>query len=173
MASFNKVMLMGNLTRDPELSYLPNNTPVVEIGVASNRRFRRQDGEMGEETLFIDCRTFGRTAEVVNQYFRKGSPIFIEGRLQLDRWEDREGNKRSKYRVMIEKFEFLDSRSDSNSGGGGGGGSRNSSGGGGYNESRSSKSDDNYSSDNNGGGYERGGSNYQGEPPMDDDDIPF
>lgn len=167
MASFNKVLLMGNLTRDPELSYLPNNTPVVEIGVASNRRFRRQDGEMGEETLFIDCRTFGRTAEVVNQYFRKGSPIFIEGRLQLDRWEDRDGNKRSKYRVMIEKFEFLDSRSDSNSGSGGGG--TRSSSGGGY-DSRSS--DDSYSSDN-GGGYERGGSSYQGEPPMDDDDIPF
>lgn len=167
MASFNKVLLMGNLTRDPELSYLPNNTPVVEIGVASNRRFRRQDGEMGEETLFIDCRSFGRTAEVVNQYFRKGSAIFIEGRLQLDRWEDRDGNKRSKYRVMIEKFEFLDSRGGRDGGSGDSGGS-----GGGRSQKDGLPHDDTTDSYSSGGGYQSG-SNYQGEPPMDNDDIPF
>ena len=122
MASYNKVLLMGNLTRDPQLSYLPSNTPVVEIGLACNRRFRRQDGEQGEETLFVDCRAFGRTAELINQYLRKGRPVFIEGRLQLDQWEDRDGNKRSKHRVFIENFQFIDSRGGEGGGEGGGGG---------------------------------------------------
>jgi single-strand DNA-binding protein len=109
-ANFNKVFLMGNLTRDPQLSYLPSNTPVVELGMAVNRRFRRQDGEQGEETLFIDCRAFGRTAEVINQYCAKGRPLFVEGRLQLDRWQDKEGNSRSKHRIFIENFQFIDQR---------------------------------------------------------------
>ncbi len=110
MADYNKILLMGRLTRDPQLNFLPSNTPVVEIGLASSRRFRRQDGTQGEETLFVDCRAFGRTAELVNQYFTKGRPIFIEGRLQLDQWEDKEGNRRSKHRVFIESFSFIDAR---------------------------------------------------------------
>src|SRR5688572_6030225 len=110
MANYNKVLLMGNLTRDPQLSYLPSNTPVVEVGLAVNRKFKKQDGEQGEEVLFIDCRAFGRTAEVINQYLKKGRPIFIEGRLQLDQWTDKEGNKRSKHRVNIENFQFVDSK---------------------------------------------------------------
>ena len=110
MASYNKILLMGNLTRDPQMSYLPSNTPVVEFGIAVNRRYRRQDGEQGEETLFVDCRAFGRTAEVLNQYCAKGKPLFVEGRLQLDRWTDKEGNQRSKHRVFIENFQFMDSR---------------------------------------------------------------
>ena len=117
MPSYNKVILMGNLTRDPQLSYLPSNTPVVEIGLAVNRRFKKQDGSQGEEVLFVDCRTFGRTAEVINQYFKKGEPILIEGRLQLDQWTDKEGGKRSKHRIHIDSFEFVSSR-----GGGPGGG---------------------------------------------------
>lgn len=117
MPSYNKVILMGNLTRDPQLSYLPSNTPVVEIGLAVNRRFKKQDGSQGEEVLFIDCRAFGRTAEVINQYFKKGEPILIEGRLQLDQWTDKEGGKRSKHRIHIDSFEFVSSRSGGTSGG--------------------------------------------------------
>jgi single-strand DNA-binding protein len=122
MANFNKIMLMGNLTRDPKLSYLPSNTPVVEIGLAVNRRFKKQDGQQGEETLFIDCNAFGRTAEVINQYLTKGRPIFIEGRLKLDRWQDKEGNPRSKHHVVIENFQFVDQKGGAAGGGSGGGG---------------------------------------------------
>ena len=112
MANFNKIMLMGNLTRDPQLTYLPSNTPAVEIGLAVNRRFRKQDGEQGEETLFVDCRAYGKTAELINQYCAKGRPLFVEGRLQLDRWTDKDGNQRSKHRVFIENFQFVDSRGE-------------------------------------------------------------
>ncbi|MFP4144052.1 MAG: single-stranded DNA-binding protein [Phycisphaeraceae bacterium] len=118
MPNLNKVMLMGNLTRDPELRYTSNNTPVANLGLAVNRRWRNQQGEQQEETTFIDLEAWGRTAEVLNQYLRKGRPIYVEGRLKLDQWQDREGNNRSKLRVVVESFEFL----DSGQGGGGGGG---------------------------------------------------
>ncbi len=126
MANFNKIMLLGNLTRDPQLSYLPSNTPVVEFGMAVNRKFKRQDGEAGEETLFIDCRAFARTAELINQYVKKGEPLFIEGRLQLDRWQDKEGNQRSKHRVFVENFQFLSSRGGDGDAGRGGNAGRSS-----------------------------------------------
>lgn len=117
MGNYNKIFLMGNLTRDPTMKYLPSNTPVVEFGLAVNRRFRRQDGEQGEETLFVDCEAFGRTAEVINQYLKKGKPIFVEGRLKLDQWQDKDGNKRSKHRVTVESFQFVDSRGGDNAAG--------------------------------------------------------
>jgi len=134
--NFNKIMLMGNLTRDPELKYLPSNTPVCEFALAVNRRFRRSDGEQGEETLFVDCTAFGRTGEVINQYLRKGRPLFIEGRLKLDRWQNKDGDNRSKHSVVVEGFQFIDSRegggdSGPSSGGGGGGSYARSGGGGG------------------------------------------
>jgi single-strand DNA-binding protein len=110
MPNLNRVMLMGNLTRDPELRYLPSNMAVVNIGLAVNRRWRNQQGEQQEETTFVDCEAFGRTAEVINQYLRKGRPIFIEGRLRLDQWQDKEGNNRSKMKVVVETFQFVDSR---------------------------------------------------------------
>ncbi len=116
MANFNKVILMGNLTRDPQLSYLPSQTPVVEIGLAVNRRWRDQQGQQREDTCFIDCRCFGRQAEVINQYLSKGRPVLVEGRLDYDTWEAQDGSKRSKHRVTIERFSFVDSQ-----GGGGGG----------------------------------------------------
>jgi single-strand DNA-binding protein len=122
MASFNKVMLMGNLTRDPQLKYLPSQTAVCEIGLACNRKFRTQDGQDREDVLFVDCTAFGRQAEVINQYCQKGKPIFVEGRLKLDTWEDRQGGgKRSKHTIVIENFQFIGGRDD---GGGGGGYSR-------------------------------------------------
>ena len=122
MASFNKILLMGNLTRDPALTYLPSNTPVVEFGLATNRRYKRQDGQQAEEVMFIDCRAYARTAELINQYFQKGRPIFIEGRLDLDQWTDKEGNKRSKHRVFIENFQFVESRAGAGAPGSEGGG---------------------------------------------------
>jgi single-strand DNA-binding protein len=127
MANFNKVLLMGNLTRDPQLRYLPSQTPVVEFGLAVNRRWRTPQGEDREEVTFVDCSAFGKMAETINQYCQKGKPIFIEGRLKFDSWEDKQGGgKRSKLSVVIEGFQFVGGRD-----GGGGGGGRDSGGGGG------------------------------------------
>lgn len=109
MANFNKVILAGNLTRDPQLSYLPSKTPVVEFGMAINRKWKGQDGQQREETCFVDCRAFGRTAEVINQYMSKGRPILVEGRLTFDSWEGKDGQKRSRLRVTVENFQFLGS----------------------------------------------------------------
>jgi len=115
--NFNKVLLMGNLTRDPEVRHTGGNQAVANIGLAVNRRWKSADGENREETTFIDCEAWGRTAEMIGQYFRKGRPIFIEGRLKLDQWEDKnDGSKRSKLRVVIENFHFVDSKSDGESG---------------------------------------------------------
>jgi single-strand DNA-binding protein len=120
MASYNKVLLMGNLTRDPQLKYLPNQTAVVEFGVACNRKYKTQSGEQREEVTFVDCSAFARTAEVINQYFTKGKPIFIEGRLKFDQWEDKQGGgKRSKLSVHVDNFQFIGGK---DGGGGGGGG---------------------------------------------------
>lgn len=124
--SYNKVLLLGNLTRDVELRYLPNsNTAVAAIGLAVNRRFRTQTGEDREEVTFVDCEAFGRTAETMSQYLRKGRPVFIEGRLKLDQWDDKQsGQKRSKLKVIVEGFQFVDSGSGGGGGGGEGGGAR-------------------------------------------------
>jgi single-strand DNA-binding protein len=110
MASLNKVLLMGNMTRDPQLSYLPSQTAVAEFGLAMTRKFKKQDGSQGEETCFVDCQMFGKRAEVINKYFKKGEPIFIEGRLKLDTWQGQDGSKRSRLRVFVENFEFIGGR---------------------------------------------------------------
>ena len=115
MPSYNKVILIGNLTRDPEISYLPSNTPVADFGIAVNRRWQGQDGEQREETCFVDCKAFSKQAETISQYCKKGKPILIEGRLQLDTWEGKDGAKRSKHRVIVERFQFLGSSTDSGS----------------------------------------------------------
>jgi single-strand DNA-binding protein len=107
MANFNKVLLMGNLTRDPQLTYLPSQTAVVDFGLATNRRWKSQDGQQREETCFIDCRAFGRMAENINKYLTKGRPVFIEGRLTFDSWTAQDGSKRSRHRVTVENFQFL------------------------------------------------------------------
>ncbi len=132
MASFNKVLLMGNLTRDPQLKYLPSQTAVVEFGVACNRKFKTANGEDKEEVTFVDVTSFGKQAEVINQYFQKGKPIFIEGRLKFDSWEDKQGGgKRSKLTVVIENFQFVGGRDGGGEGGGGRGGGGYEQGGGG------------------------------------------
>ena len=107
MANFNKVILIGNLTRDPQLSYLPSQTPVVELGLAVNRTWKGQDGKKNEETCFVDCKSFGKQAEVLNQYLSKGSPIMVEGRLDFSSWQGKDGQKHNKLRVVIENFQFL------------------------------------------------------------------
>ncbi|MDD5063556.1 MAG: single-stranded DNA-binding protein [Phycisphaerae bacterium] len=107
MANFNKVLLMGNLTRDPQLSYTPSQTAVVDFGLAVNRKWKGQDGENKEETCFVDCRAFGRTAENINKYLTKGRPLFVEGRLTFDSWTAQDGTKRSKHRITVENFQFL------------------------------------------------------------------
>ncbi|MEW6304734.1 MAG: single-stranded DNA-binding protein [Verrucomicrobiota bacterium] len=121
MASFNKVILMGNLTRDPELRYTSKGTAIAKIGLAVNRVWTSETGEKKEEVTFIDIDIFGRTAENVGQYMRKGSPILIEGRLRLDQWDDKQtGQKRSKLGVVAETVQFLGSpRGGGDSGGGG------------------------------------------------------
>lgn len=148
--SFNKVILMGNLTRDIEIRHTPSNTAVGNFGIAVNRRYRTQSGENREEVTFVDCEAWGRTAEVMSQYLSKGRAVMIEGRLKLDQWEDKNGGgKRSKLSVVVENFQFVDSGQGGSGGGGGGGG-----GGGSY----------------AGAGSRSGGGN---EVDVDPSDIPF
>jgi single-strand DNA-binding protein len=109
MANFNKVILIGNLTRDPELRYTPKGTAIAKIGLAINRTWRTDTGETKEEVTFVDVDAFGRQAETLGQYMKKGRPIMIEGRLRLDTWEDKQTNqKRSRLGVVMESFQFLD-----------------------------------------------------------------
>lgn len=134
MASFNKVMLIGNLTRDPELKYTPKGTAIADIGLAVNRTFTADNGEKREEVAFIDVTLWGRVAEIVGEYCKKGRPLFVEGRLQLDTWDDKQsGQKRSKLKVVGENIQLLGSR-EGGGGGPGGGGS-----GGEYSEPRESR----------------------------------
>ena len=108
MPSYNKVILIGNLTRDPQLSYLPNQTPVCEIGLAVNQKWKDNEGNQREDVCFVDCCAFGKQAETINQYLSKGSPVMVEGKLQFDQWE-KDGQKRSKHRVKILSCQFLGS----------------------------------------------------------------
>ncbi len=163
MANFNRVFLMGNLTRDIELKYTPGNLAIAKIGLAVNRRYRTADGEDREETTFVDCDAFGKTAETMSKYLAKGRPVFIEGRLKLDQWEDKEGNKRSKMSVVVEGFQFIDSRP----GGGGGGSGGGSSGGESYSEPRAARP----AASRPAGGAPRPAP--QAETPVGEDDIPF
>ena len=116
MASFNRVILLGNLTRDIELKYTANQTAVTDIGLAVNDRRKTANGEWVEETTFVDVTLWGRTAEIASQYLSKGAPVFIEGRLKLDTWES-EGQKRSKLRVVGERMQLIGGRSGGNGAG--------------------------------------------------------
>jgi len=161
MPNLNKVMLMGNLTRDPELRYTPNNTAVANLGMAINRTwFNKQTNEKQEETTFVDLEAWGRTAEVLNQYLKKGRPLYVEGRLKLDTWQDKEsGGNRSKLKIVVETFEFLDSRGGPGNEGGPGGG------GGGYQQSQGG---------GGGGGRSQAPANAgPAHQPVEEDDIPF
>jgi single-strand DNA-binding protein len=117
MASFNKVILAGNLTRDPELRYMPKGTAVAQFALAVNRAWKSESGESKEEVNFIDVEAFGRQAEVIAQYMRKGRPLLVEGRLKQDTWEDKTTHqKKSKLKVVLEGFTFIDSKGPEGSG---------------------------------------------------------
>ncbi len=149
MANLNKVMLMGNLTRDIEIKVLPQgNQSVGNFGIAMNRKFKSASGEEREEVTFVDCEAWGRTAEIMKQYLSKGRPVFIEGRLKLDQWEDKEGKKQSRLRVVVENFQFIGAPAGAGGGNGGGG---------------------------NGGGYSKGSTQAPSEnhSAVADADIPF
>lgn len=176
MASYNKVMLMGNLTRDPEVRYTPKGSAVADLALAVNRTYTADNGERREEVTYVDIVLWSKLAELAGQYLKKGRAVFIEGRLQMDTWEDKQtGQKRSRIKVVGENMQFVDSRRDGGGeeeGGGGGGG------GGGY--SRPSRP-------SGGGGQQRAASQPSRQQPpandefnegpitegMEDDDIPF
>src|SRR6267378_6147752 len=121
MASFNKVILLGNLTRDPEVRYTPKGSAVCDLGIAVNRVYTTDSGERREETTFVDVTLWGRTAEIAGEYLKKGRPVFIEGRLQLDSWEDKtSGQKRSKLKVVGEGLQLLGARPSGGASAGGG-----------------------------------------------------
>lgn len=110
MANYNRVILLGHLTREPELSYLPSQTPVVDFGIATNRTWTTREGEKREEVCFIDCRAFGNAAENLNKYVSKGHLLLIDGRLSFDQWTAQDGSKKSKHRVTVEHFQFMPNR---------------------------------------------------------------
>lgn len=107
MTGFNRVILAGNLTRDPQVKYLPNNTAVCEFGMAMNHKWRDKEGNSHEDTCFVECASFGRQGEVINQYMTKGKPILIEGRLKYHQWTAQDGTKKSRLSVVVDNFQFL------------------------------------------------------------------
>ena len=155
MASVNKVILVGNCTRDPEVRYTPKGTAVADIGMAMNRYFSSDGGERREETTFVDVTLWGRQAEVAGEYLKKGRPVYIEGRLQLDSWDDKNtGQKRTKLKVVGEQMQLLGSRE------GGGGSSP---------QQREENTQSNQSAPESSGGND----GAQFETDSEEDDIPF
>jgi len=113
MSNFNQVFLMGNLTRDPSLAYTPGKTAVVEFGLAVNRKWTKNDGSLAEEVSFVECQVFGKRAEVIDKYFEKGFPIFVQGRFKQERWE-KDSTIHSRIRVIVENFEFIGGKQEEN-----------------------------------------------------------
>ncbi|MCC5805027.1 MAG: single-stranded DNA-binding protein [Opitutales bacterium] len=170
MANYNKVFLMGNLTRDPEKRVTPGGLTIVKLGLAVNRRFTTKEGEQREETTFVDIDAFGRQADVIAQYCTKGRPLFVEGRLKLDTWQDKQsGENRSKLGVVLENFQFLGGRGDGEGDGGSSGG-----GSGGYNQSsppaRRAGGD---SAGASSGGSSQRSANRAPADEFPEDDVPF
>jgi single-strand DNA-binding protein len=175
MASYNKVMLMGNLTRDPEVRYTPKGSAVADLALAVNRTYTAESGEKREEVTYVDIVLWSKLAELAGQYLKKGRAVFIEGRLQMDTWEDKQtGQKRSRIKVVGENMQFVDSRRD-----GGGGDEEGGGGGGGYSRPAQSRP-------SGGGGQQRAAQPARQQPPaneefnegpitegMEEDDIPF
>ena len=154
MANVNKVILIGNLTRDPEIRHTPKGTAVGDIALAINRVYTSETGEKREETTYVDVTLWGRTAEIAQQYLKKGRPAYIEGRLQMDTWEDKAtGQKRSKLKVVAEALQLLGGRGEDGTGAAPGGGS-------------GRRMDEGYSE-------ERPPSRSMSSSGPEDDDIPF
>lgn len=123
MPSLNKVLLMGNLTRDPELRVTPKGTPICQFSLAINRQFKMESGETREEVIYVDVEAWGKQGETISKYVTKGRPLFVEGRLRLDQWEDKNTKeKRSRMKVVLENFQFLGDSRGGGAGAGGGGG---------------------------------------------------
>ncbi len=121
MANLNRVFLIGNLTRDPELRVTPKGTAICQFGLAVNRSFKDESGQTREETTFIDVEAWGRQGENISKYCTKGKPLFVEGRLRFDQWDDKtSGQKRSKLKVVLENFQFLGARGEGGGGSSGG-----------------------------------------------------
>ena len=112
MSSYNRVVLMGHLTRDPEVKFLPSGTTVANFSIAMNERYTDRDGNLQEKATFVECEAWNRSAEIIGDYFAKGMPIHLEGRLQLDQWENDEGEKRSKLKVRVDRFTFVGKKED-------------------------------------------------------------
>lgn len=169
MASYNKVLLMGNLTRDIEVRSLPSGQQVGNVGLAVNRRWRdTTSGEMREEVTFVDCEAWGKTAEVMAKFLSKGRPVFIEGRLKLDTWQDKnDGTNKSKLKVVVESFEFVDSKGGEGGGGQGGGG------GGGVQTRSMSPRPTGARAGGPGGNAPQGQGGGQSYEKIQEDDIPF
>lgn len=169
MASFNKVILMGNLTRDPQVKYTAGGTAVTDIGLAVNHQwFDKQSNSRKEEVTFVDVTLWGRTAEIAGEYLAKGRPVLIEGRLKTDSWDDKEtGKKRTRLTVVGENMTMLGSRGDGPSGGGGGGnaGGQQRSGGGRPQQASAPQDQGDF------GGSQYDGGDDGGGPP--DDEVPF
>lgn len=176
MASFNKVILLGNLTRDPETRVTANDLTICKMGLAVSRVYSTRDGERREETTFVDVDAFGRQAEVITKYLRKGSPIMIEGRLRLDQWESNEGQKRSKLCVVLENFQFVGGRDGGHSGAGNDSGDDNDSGGGnsgGYEQSSPPKRASGNSAAPAPSPPSSGGKDFSDDGDTLDEDVPF
>jgi single-strand DNA-binding protein len=161
---YNKVILVGNLTRDVELRYSQGGLGIAKVGLATNRKYKGQDGQQKEEVCFVDVSMFGRTAEIANQYLRKGSKVLVEGRLVLEQWTDQSGQKRSKHSVTVETLQMLDSKGE------------------GSNTNYSNQSSqqggqyDNYSSSNGGSYAQQNTQPMQENIPeidIDNDEVPF
>lgn len=165
MASYNRVILIGNLTRDPELRYTPSGTAVTEVGMAVNDKRKGANGEWVEETTFVDVTLWGRTAEVATEYLHKGAPLMIEGRLKYDQWQDKDGQKRSKLRVVGERMQMLGGKGGGGQGGGGpaAGPGRSAGRAPAYDESEFGAPSDHYG--------DSGGASAGSHPP--EDEIPF
>ena len=162
MASYNRIILMGNLTRDPQLSYTPNNTAVCKFGIATNHKRKDSEGNVKEEVCFLDCTCFGRAGETFNQYMKKGNPVLVEGRLKLDQWTSQDGQKKSKHEVIVDNFQFMSGRSEGSSGGEGG--------------TRYEAPATNRTPVQAAASASRGapaGNSYDDQPPPSNDDIPF
>ncbi len=193
---YNKVVLVGNLTRDVEIRYSQSGSAIGNVGIATSRKFKTQTGEQKEEVLFIDLTFFGRTAEIANQYLRKGSKVLVDGRLVFQQWTAQDGSKRSKHAVTVENLQMLDSKADSqnpnNNNGYGDQPSQNNYGGqnqggyGGNNNSVAEQNDNSYSAPQQQQGYGQPQASQQRSQPapqqqqasvpeidIDDDEIPF
>jgi single-strand DNA-binding protein len=169
MANLNKVFLMGNLTRDPQLRYTPNQQPVCEFGIAINRKWKAGDGQMKEDVCFVNCTAWAKQAELISKHLTKGQPIFVEGRLTFQSWDGPDGKKRTKLDVTVENFQFIGTPKGGGQGGGGGSGGA----GGAARPPAQGPADDAKRQESSGAQNQAAPTDYDFSQDLDDDTIPF